>query len=77
MINSNYDRQVTVRTGRVTDAKGILEIQRKVMLENDYLVTEVEEFDRTLDQQKEGLQNILHNERETIIVAVANNDVVG
>lgn len=59
------------------DAETILNIQQAVVIENQYLILASEEFDRTTEQHKNWIQNILENERDTIIVAEINGAVVG
>jgi ribosomal protein S18 acetylase RimI-like enzyme len=66
-----------IRTGKIEDAEGTLDIQRSVVSEGEYLIAYPEEFTKTLNQQREYIQNILENENETIIVAEKDGEVVG
>ncbi|MGE7763251.1 N-acetyltransferase family protein [Peribacillus sp. NPDC097895] len=66
-----------VRTGRIEDAVAILEIQKSVVSEGKFLIAYPEEFNRTSSQQKEWVQSILNNEKETLIVAEKDGEVVG
>jgi RimJ/RimL family protein N-acetyltransferase len=66
-----------VRTGKIEDAEVTLDIQRSVVSEGEYLIAYPEEFTKTLNQQREYIQNILENENETIIVAEKDGEVVG
>lgn len=68
---------IVIRTGSLDDAETILNIQQAVVIENQYLILASEEFDRTTEQHKNWIQNILENERDTIIVAEINGAVVG
>lgn len=69
--------QVFIRTGKLDDAEIILELQRDVISENEYMIVVSEEFDKTTEQQRNWLKKILESERETIIVADINGKVVG
>jgi ribosomal protein S18 acetylase RimI-like enzyme len=66
-----------IRTGKIEDAEVTLDIQRSVVSEGEYLIAYPEEFTKTLNQQREYIQNILENENETIIVAEKDGEVVG
>ncbi|MFO1446298.1 GNAT family N-acetyltransferase [Bacillus sp. Bva_UNVM-123] len=71
------ERNVKVRTGQLDDAESILRIQREVISENDFLISEPEEFTNTVEQQIDWLKNIIANDRETIIVAEINSKGIG
>jgi ribosomal protein S18 acetylase RimI-like enzyme len=71
------DAEVIIRTGRLDDSKAILDIKRDVISENEYWIASLEEFNKTITQQRDSIQRILENERETIIVAEVNGKVVG
>jgi RimJ/RimL family protein N-acetyltransferase len=71
------DIEVLLRTGQLDDAKAILDIQRDVISENEYWIATPEEFNKTIMQQRNSIEKILENERETIIVAEVNRKVVG
>ncbi|MBT2649797.1 GNAT family N-acetyltransferase [Bacillus sp. ISL-34] len=66
-----------IRTGELEDAKAVLDVQDSVISEGEYFITVSEEFNKTLDQQREWIRRLLENERETIIVAEINGEVVG
>lgn len=72
-INSKF----YIRTGHIDDAQSILDIQREVIKENKYLISESDEFDKSLAQQRNWIQKILDNERETIIIAETSEEVIG
>ncbi|RKL67222.1 GNAT family N-acetyltransferase [Salipaludibacillus neizhouensis] len=77
MFDINEDIIVKIRTGQLEDAKSVLEIQKNVVSEEKYLITVTEEFNKTPDQQREWIQKILENERETLIIAEMNGEIVG
>ncbi|WP_246197224.1 GNAT family N-acetyltransferase [Cytobacillus depressus] len=71
------NEKYTIRTGKVEDAEAVLEIQKSVIAEGDYLISVSEEFIQTLEQQREWIQGLLENRIETLIVAEINGEVVG
>jgi RimJ/RimL family protein N-acetyltransferase len=77
MSISNSNVKYIIRTGRLEDAEAVLAIQNSVISESEYLITVSEEFNKTPVQQREWLQRLLENEKETIIVAEINGEVVG
>lgn len=66
-----------VRTGKIEDAEAILDIQKSVVSEGEFLIAYPEEFNKTSSQQREWVQSILENEKETLIVAEKDGEVVG
>lgn len=77
MVTIKNGIEVLIRTGQLDDAEAILDIQRDVIQENEYWIATSEEFNKTITQQRDSIQKILENERETIIIAEVNGKVVG
>lgn len=77
MTNWKKDVKAVIRLGKLADAASILEIQRNVVMEMDYLITVPEEFDKTPEQQTTWMQNVIDNERELILVAEMEGKVIG
>lgn len=77
MVLAKNDMEVIIRQGQIEDAEAMLTIERDVIIESKYLITVEEEFDKTLEEQRQWLQDILENIRETVFVAEVNNEVVG
>ncbi|WP_068984659.1 MULTISPECIES: GNAT family N-acetyltransferase [Lysinibacillus] len=71
------EQQIKVRVALEEDAATMLEIQKEVLAEEDFLITTVEEFQQTIDGQKEWIQAKLANERETIFIAKYEEKMVG
>jgi RimJ/RimL family protein N-acetyltransferase len=69
--------QSSLRIGKIDDAEAILEIQKEVLLENEYMISVIEEFDETIEQLRNWIEKISENERETIIVAEFKEKVIG
>ena len=67
----------TIRTALLKDAQAVLEIQQEVMSERNYLMTLPEEFHQSLEEQTNWIEKILANERETILVAEIDCEIVG
>ncbi|WP_243526231.1 GNAT family N-acetyltransferase [Bacillus pseudomycoides] len=66
-----------IRTGRVEDSEATLDIQKSVVSEGHFLISLPEEFKKTPSEQREWVQGVLENERETLIVAEKDGEVVG
>ncbi|MEI3597869.1 MULTISPECIES: GNAT family N-acetyltransferase [unclassified Oceanobacillus] len=66
-----------VRTGKLEDAQALLNIQKEVVAENEYLITVSKEFGNTLKDQIQWMKRILENERETILVAEIEGKIIG
>ncbi|HDX9577901.1 TPA: GNAT family N-acetyltransferase [Bacillus pseudomycoides] len=66
-----------IRTGKIEDAEAILDIQKSIVSEGEFLISESEKFTKTSSQQKEWVQSILESENETLIVAEKDGEVVG
>lgn len=66
-----------IRTGELEDAEAVLDVQNSVISEGEYFIAVSEEFNKTPEQQRDWIQTLLENERETIIVAEINGEVIG
>lgn len=66
-----------IRTGELEDAEAVLELQNSVISEGEYFIAVSNEFNKTIEQQRDWIQRSLENERETIIVAEINGEVIG
>lgn len=77
MSTLKSNANITIRTVRFEDAEAVLAIQNSVISEGEYLITVTQEFNKTPAQQREWIQKLLENDRETLIVAEANGEVVG
>ncbi|MEK3953353.1 GNAT family N-acetyltransferase [Psychrobacillus sp. FSL K6-1464] len=69
--------KVEIRLAEQKDAVNMLEIQRAVLSEEQYLLSTSEEFNQSVDGQKAWIQSKIDNGRETILVAEIENVVVG
>lgn len=69
--------QYLIRHAKLEDAEAIFAIQQSVIAEEDYLITTIEEYNQTLEEQQAWVAKILHNERETILIAEETNKVIG
>ncbi|MCK1995542.1 GNAT family N-acetyltransferase [Peribacillus muralis] len=66
-----------IRTGECKDAEAVLDIHHAVISEGEYFIAVSDEFNKTQQQQREWMQGLLENDRETIIVAEVNGEVIG
>ena len=69
--------QISLRTGNINDAEAVLELEKEILSENDFMISVIEEFEETSEQLRSWIQKILENEREQLIVAEINGEVVG
>jgi ribosomal protein S18 acetylase RimI-like enzyme len=69
--------RISLRTGNLNDAEALLELEKEILSENEYMISVIEEFDETLEQIRGWVEKILENEREQLIVAEINEEVVG
>lgn len=76
-MSINDRGSVCIRTGHLEDANSMLDIQRDVIAENKYLISLADEFDKTLEKQKDWIQKVLINDRETLFVAEKDGKVIG
>ena len=67
----------TIRLAKINDAARMLEIQKNVITEDQYLMTTFDEFNQSLEGKKVWIEEKLINEYETILVAEIDNSVVG
>ena len=78
MISINNDKNCKIRTGELKDAETLLEISNFVVSEGEYFIVVSEELEKSsLEEEKEQIQKIMNNERETLIVAEIDSVVVG
>ena len=59
----NYTN-IFIRTASLDDAGTVLDIQREVVSESDFLITVDSEFNKTIVQQREWINKILENEKK-------------
>ena len=66
-----------IRPGKLEDSEAILDIQRSVVSEGEFLIPLATEFNKTPSQQSEWVQSILNHEKETFLVAENEGEIVG
>ena len=66
-----------IRTAKAEDAAQIIELQKRVLEEDDFLVTTLEEFQISVEDEKKWIAARLENERETFFVAEVDGELVG
>ncbi|MGA4719864.1 GNAT family N-acetyltransferase [Fictibacillus nanhaiensis] len=71
------ENKARIRTVCAEDAEAILQIHRDVISEHDYFIALPNEFNKTIEDHQEWIQSILKHERETMLVAEYENNVVG
>ena len=66
-----------IRIATEEDAVSIISLQKSVLEEDDFLVTTLEEFQITVEEEKEWIAARLENERETFLIAEVDGELVG
>jgi len=66
-----------IRLAQQDDAQRLLEIQQGVLKEQHYLITTIHEFFQTVEGLRTWIRLKLENERETILVAEEDGNLVG
>ena len=69
--------QLVIRTAAMGDAEGILNIQKEVVEEGDFLLMDSVEFNKTIADQKQWIQRILQNKREILLIADVADKMAG
>lgn len=73
----NRNNQVSLRKGIINDAEAVLKLQKEVLSESEFMISVIEEFEETLEQIRNWIEKILANEREELIMAEINGQIVG
>lgn len=76
-MNVKSNCKAAIRTVRLEDATSVLALQCEVVAEGEFFIAVSEEYNKTLEQQREWIQNVIENERETMLVAEIDGEVVG
>lgn len=70
-------KNTVIRKANLEDAHRVLQIQKEVVAEDIFLTTSPDEFNKTVGHQKDWMEKILNNNRETMLVAETSNGIVG
>ncbi len=74
-LHSNIN--VTIRSVRLEDAEAILNLNREIISEGEFFIVVEQEYEKTLEQQIQSIQNVIQNERETMLIAAIDGVLVG
>lgn len=78
MVGTKNNTNCKIRTGELRDTENLIEISDFVVSEGEYFIIVSEELEKSsLEEEREQIQKILDNERETLIVAEIDGAVVG
>jgi RimJ/RimL family protein N-acetyltransferase len=66
-----------IRAVRIEDAPTLVEVHREVASEREFLITTPEDFMKTVKEQREVIEIILGNDRETMLVAEIEGKIAG
>jgi RimJ/RimL family protein N-acetyltransferase len=76
MSLKNNERAI-IRTVCLEDAAAIWGLEREIVDEGEFFIALPKEFNFTVEQQREQIQNLLESERKTMLVGEIDGDVVG
>jgi len=68
---------IVIRTVKSKNASSIFHIQKEVVSEGNFLTTASEEFNKTVEQQRDWIEKILQNDKEIMLVAETPKEIVG
>ncbi|GGA29711.1 GNAT family N-acetyltransferase [Psychrobacillus lasiicapitis] len=74
---TNRNTEVSLRKGNINDADAVLELQKEVLSESEFMISVIEEYEETSEQIRNWIEKILENEREKLIVAESKGKIVG
>lgn len=66
-----------IRKANLENDSRTLQIQKEVVEEGVFLTTSSDEFDKTVEQQRDWMEKILANDKETMLVAETSKGIVG
>ncbi|MFT9847103.1 GNAT family N-acetyltransferase [Aneurinibacillus sp. REN35] len=67
--------QVSLRKGNIKDTEDVLELQKEVLAESEFMISVIDEYEETSEQLRSWIEKILENERENLIVAERNGQI--
>ena len=78
---SKYDLrngiQVVIKQPTTDDAEAIIDYSKALFASTDQLLTSLEEYDITIDAEKQWIRNLNNNPNAFLRVAVLNGEIVG
>jgi len=68
---------VTIRAGQKADAEGLLDAGWRYLQESPYLITTVNEFNFTRQQEQAWIRSLNESDNSLLLVALSNNRIIG
>lgn len=75
-IITRNKKNIWLRSANINDVKQIIQLSKEVIKENSTLITTIEEFHITEEQQKEIIQIYSHSPSNCMIVAEYNHQII-
>lgn len=72
----NNNSNILILTVRLEDAEAVLDLQREIVEEGDFFISVPEEFHKTIEQQREAIEQMIANDRAIMLVAEIDGSVV-
>lgn len=71
------NNEVSLRVAALNDAAAVLEIEKEVAMENEFLISVLEEMEGSVEKRRKSIQSALDNPREMMFIAEVRGAVVG
>ena len=68
---------VTIREATKKDAENLLHTVSKYIIDSEYLLTTIEEFNPTIQEEKRWIETLNHNRNCLLLVAVHEKKIIG
>ncbi|WP_328042917.1 hypothetical protein [Neobacillus mesonae] len=69
--------KASLRQGNINDAVDVLELQKEILSESEFMISIIEEYEETSEQLRNWIEKILKNKIEKLIVAESKGQIVG
>lgn len=71
------NRTINIRNGEVKDAEKLINLIKKVGKETDFLLNNPDEFNITIEEEENFIQNHVDSEVDLLVVAETDGEVIG
>ena len=71
------NKKVIIREADKTDAKALIEYLNVIGGESDFLTFGIGQFDKSIEQEQDFIENVLEKENALFIIAEVNGKIVG
>ncbi len=68
---------VTIRMCQIEDAEEIIQTVKIYLLDSEFIPLEADEFNPTIEQEKEFIQSFIDNDNSLLLVAIYKGQIIG